>query len=211
MPTNLYYKFYSGLKEKHNLTKQQFVEGKFVYIGKLKYNSENESHEPDNYLLTFMKHYKNKLKLLQEIKAEEECVCGVSILKNCVLYSNDLDKFLLIGSCCCESFNETKKQKLCEICKEPHKKYKSLICDNCKLNETINLPKVKKYKKCKKCGNAKTLDKYFWCLNCNMKDKIYLKCESCGISKNTDNDRKYKYCFSCNKITNNIKSNNIII
>lgn len=209
----MYYKFFEGLLNKEQITKDQFKQYKFVYAGTLIHSYDDDGkhkYTPNEYFFTYVNSMKNK-EIFDDIEPIFNCICGVNILHNCLLHSKKHNKLLLIGSCCADTFNETGKKKICSECDMEHKNIKSTKCNDCRKKEKLELRKVKKYRKCRDCGNEKPLNKFNKCLICNTKNKVYDECASCKKPKKEQNERKYKYCLQCNLINHKFKNKHFIV
>jgi hypothetical protein len=125
----LYYKFYEGLKEKYNISKEQFNQYNFKYCGKFKPDIDEETKQLilpndnqelfplynygiDSYFFIFFS-YKEIIKLKPMILYKSRCICDIKIKKNYFIYSRSQDIFLIIGSCCNKRFNENGNKKFC--------------------------------------------------------------------------------------------------
>jgi hypothetical protein len=80
------------------------------------------------------KHLKNWHKIMGKDKQlpahEDNCVCGVAIVKNC--YITDDKLILVIGSCCIKTFVPTGFTRFCTDCKNPIKSIMDNYCVSCR-------------------------------------------------------------------------------
>ena len=112
---HLYKKFYEGLYEKYNITKEQFNEYNFK---KLAESNKNGKLSKDTYLRNSSVEL---LELIPLMKRVDECVCKVKILYNCFIYSETQDIMLVIGSCCNKNYTKNKNKRFCSKCGVEHK------------------------------------------------------------------------------------------
>lgn len=213
---NLYYKFYEGLENKYDITKEQFLEYNFICCGIYKPPTEiidNNGNQYEIYIKNLIPNEGNKLfpttnfkihptkfiseklfkKLVHRFIYKCNCICDKSIIKNCFIYSVSQDILLNIGKCCNKRFNENDTKRFCEICGIHHQNTKNNFCNECR---------KKLYDKCKKCKNEKKLDKYKWCRDCSkMSNNIFIKkyesCSICMKPKINDKDKSFKRCYNC--------------
>jgi hypothetical protein len=216
---NLYYKFYEELKDKHNITKEQFIQYNFIFCGIYKPPTETYINDDGNECKRYIKHLIPKegerlfpttnfeihptkfideklFKLLSHrFTYTYNCICDKSIIKNCFIYSISQDILLNIGKCCNKRFNENDTKRFCEICSVHHRNIKNNFCNECR---------KKMYDKCKKCKKEKKLDKYKWCWVCSKgidnNNNIYYNCSICLKPKTNENEQKYKKCFDCRNL-----------
>ena len=201
---NLSEKFYKGLSEKENITKEEFIQYNFICCGI--FVPDNDSHAVNEQLIPKyekcfeMSHQPIKYishELYKKIKHryiyKRNCVCGQYITRNCFIYSISSDILLNIGICCNEHFNENAIKKFCNLCGVHHRNTKNNFCNDCRKNL---------FSKCGKCNNPKELNKYRWCFQCsnnnNNVQNIYDFCSLCMKLKITEKDRQYKNCYNCN-------------
>jgi hypothetical protein len=194
---HLYKKFYEGLYEKYNITKEQFNEYNFI---KRAGSNKNGKLSKDTYLRNSPIEL---LELIPRMKRVNECVCKVKILYNCFIYSETQDIMLVIGSCCNKNYTKNKNKRFCSKCGVEHKNRVDNICNDCRKEENQLI-----IKKCKKCKEPKNYDKYPYCIECGTSGKLYNKCSEC---KNNKKEDSYTRCFSCNMQLKKIKTKNIII
>lgn len=192
---DIWYKFYKNLKLYHNITKKEFKEYNFIFVGEFDPCVEKEEDElgivAGDQLLPFYFEYFSKppsnylseeilFKLEHRFIYKSECICEVKIMKNCFIYSKSEDILLNIGSECCDKFNENKKYKSCQLCSVIHHNSKNNFCKECR---------TKIYLHCSKCKKDKS--KYITYLQ----DKLCYKCKY----PNFINEIKFNTCSICNK------------
>ena len=216
---NLYYKFYEELKDKYNITKEQFIQYNFIFCGIYKPPTETYIDDNGNECERYIKHLIPKegellfpttnfeihptkcidgrlFKILSHrFIYKYNCICDKSIIKNCFIYSVSQDILLNIGKCCNKRFNENDTKRFCEMCGIHHRNTKNNFCNECR---------KKLYNKCKKCKEDKKLDKYKWCWTCSKgidnNNNIYYNCSICLKPKTNENEKKYKKCFDCRNL-----------
>lgn len=117
--------FVDGLKNKHNLTMEEFTQN-YKYAG-----GNFGSHY----------NYYNKYMNFEMPMTEFECVCGHKIERNCYMYNKDNDHCVVVGCECINRFIPKEiRSRTCEICDEPHRNRITNRCNKCKV------------KKCFKCN-----------------------------------------------------------
>ena len=201
---NLSEKFYKGLSEKENITKEEFIQYNFICCGIFvpdndspavneqlipKYEKCFEmSHQPIKYISHEL--YK---KIKHRYIYKRNCVCGQYITKNCFIYSISSDILLNIGICCNEHFNENAIKKFCNLCGVHHRNTKNNFCNGCRSKIHLN---------CAGCGKDKSSSiKYLFtklCYTCKFGENKYYNCKGCGKSKN-EYEQKYPLCIVCNE------------
>ncbi len=196
---NLSQQFYSGLYEKENITKEEFIEYDFKCCGIFKPKNTiprvdeqlipryehlfDKSNKPNKYLSNGLY---NKIKYRYTYK--RNCICGQTFKNNCFIYSKSYDILLNIGVCCNGQFNKNGIKRFCEGCGLHHKNTKNNFCNECRQNL---------FSECKKCKSSKKLDKYKWCWTCAKGGENYYNCSICMKPKTSAKDQKFKKCFDC--------------
>jgi hypothetical protein len=209
---DIWYRFYKNLELHYNITRTQFKEYNFIFVGEFSpydiYNGEKQKfidvNEGDNLLPHYLDYFeKSPLKYIDKNICQKlenrfiyktECVCEIRIERNCFIYSKSKDLLLVIGSECCDRFNENKKQKSCEACSVIHNNRKYNFCNDCKANFYFNC------KKCKidKSNNIKQL-KYKNCFNCQFPNYINSTMTTiCGTCKKSKPENTFINCYDCN-------------
>ena len=202
--TGIYDKFFIELKQKFDITLEQFIAFDFQKCGKLKWNYELERYILDPFFKLYFndKQIINLVSRIKEIECKvKHCICNVRIIHIPLLYSKSQDILLPIGKCCNDSYNPNGAKKFCSLCNVEHKNRKDNICKKCR-NE--NKPIL--YKKCKKCGIKKEKNIYIWCLEClkeNQNKKLFHVCNLCNNTKKEDT---FKNCYTCNEKIKNIRN-----
>jgi len=123
-----------------------------------------------------------------------KCMCDHPIVENCFISKDfDINTILIVGNCCIKRFVKS-SSRTCVNCNKSHKNRTTNYCNECK--------------ECFKRGYNKK------CVSCNSLNKSLSKtkkCESClkGFCLNCNKkvDPKYKFCYSCNLIKNNLNLN----
>ena len=202
---DIWFKFYQNLKLYYNISKSQFKEYNFIFVGEFNPDDKNLDLNDGDYLLPHYINYFSKLpidyidkKTLFNIEHrfiyKTECICEVKIKNNCFIYSKSKDLLLNIGGECCDKFNENKKYKSCLMCSSIHHNSKNNFCSECRSKLYFNC------KKCKvdKSNNIKYLNDKL-CYTCKypnyINNTLYNKCKLCNMDKKEDT---YVYCYNCN-------------
>ena len=119
---DVWYKFYQNLELYYSISRTQFKEYNFIFIGEFNPHADDEDNsiinEGENLLPNHISYltkspcdYVSKdiiYKLENRFIYKTECICEVKIMKNCFIYSKSKDLLLNIGSECCDKFNENK-------------------------------------------------------------------------------------------------------
>lgn len=206
---DIWYKFYQNLKLYYNITKKEFKEFNFIFVGEFNPHVDDEEDDLDirvgERLLPFYFEYFSKppseylneetlFNLEHRFIYKNECICEVKIKKNCFIYSKSKDILLNIGSECCDNFNENKKYKSCQMCSIIHHNSKNNFCKECR---------TKIYLNCVKCKVDKSKFTYY------LQDKLCYKCkypnfisntkfDICSICKKSKKEDTFVHCYECN-------------
>ena len=200
---NLSEKFYRGLFEKENITKEEFIQYNFICCGIFVPNKNMPKVNQQlisKYENDFNKHPKKYIncELYKKIKNrfiyEHNCVCGQYITRNCFICSISSDILLNIGVCCNKQFNDNAIKKFCNLCGIHHRNTKNNFCNECRSKIYLN---------CAECKKDKSYSiKYLFsniCYTCKFGENKYYNCKKCGISKN-EYEQKYPLCIVCNEL-----------
>ena len=152
---------------------------------------------------------------------QDTCLCGHHIQEQCYIKHKDSGKILICGNCCIKRYiPAANRQRMCSVCKQPHKNKKNNLCNECRedhLHECTNCrrffknPWVKSEEECicwtcreKPCegGCGKLTDLGIKCPECKFQ---HFNCKCCkanntsnssGFCTNCENTRKRK-CKTC--------------
>lgn len=141
------YKFYSNLKLRYGLSKEDLETQEFTYRG------GDYGRHYNYFKLCYRKELKDNPNW-QLAPHTDKCICDHDIVKNCYLVNKDGD-VLVLGNCCIKRYMpENRKCRTCEKCGKSHLNRKVNRCNDCRVGlcDLCDRPIHKKYSKCYDCG-----------------------------------------------------------